>query len=99
MQLKQGDGRVPIRSDNPNMPYIMIPFPSRGEFDSLWGKRVAGGSKERYWSVLTKRAQGATLTDAGQEVGISGERVRQIEAKFISLIQHHWYTTRASKTD
>jgi hypothetical protein len=99
MQLKQGNGRVPIRSNNPDMPYIMVPFPNRGEFDALWGKRVSRDSKDRYWSVLNKRAEGATLIESGRRFGISRERARQIEAKFLRLMQRRWQTTHALKTD
>jgi hypothetical protein len=99
MQLKQGDGRVPIRSNNPDMPYVMVPFPNRGEFDALWGNRVKCESKERYWNVLNKRAEGETLIESGRRFSLSRERVRQIEAKFLRLMQHRWQTTRASKTD
>jgi DNA-directed RNA polymerase sigma subunit (sigma70/sigma32) len=80
MNLKQGNGKVPIATGDPESPYKLIPFPDRETFDR-WLHRAA--DKEKYWKVLTKRASGASLSECGSEYGITKERVRQIEAKFL----------------
>jgi hypothetical protein len=92
MNLLQGSGRVPIPSGQSDMPYLLIEFPTREVFDSLYSRRV---NKENNWLVLNRRAKGATLSDAGSPLGISRERVRQIEARFLRLYHLYWQRTHA----
>ncbi len=86
MNLKDAGGRVPIQTGDPNMPYRLVDFPSREDFDKLL-KKVAPDNREKYWAILKKRAEGGTLSEAGNLYGLSKERVRQMEAKFIRLLR------------
>jgi hypothetical protein len=86
MNLKQGGGRVPIPTNDKDHPYVLIDFPSRKEFDSLYGNRVTESGRERNWDVLTNRSKGATLLQAGAPYSLTRERVRQIEAKFMRIL-------------
>lgn len=99
MQLKQCGGRVPLRNTRGDIPYLLVDFPTRDEFDALWNKGVSAENRNRYWTMLTKRAEGATLTEAGRLCNISKERVRQIEAKFLRLMTQKYQALLASKTD
>jgi len=99
MQLKECGGRVPLRDTRADIPYVLVDFPTREEFNRLWGKGVSAESKSRYWTMLNKRAEGSTLIEAGQLCNVSKERVRQIEAKFLRLMTKQWQTLLASKTD
>jgi len=99
MQLKECGGRVPLRNTRDDIPYLLVDFPTQKEFNDLWGKRVSAENKRRYWILLNKRAEGSTLIAAGRLCGITRERVRQIEAKFLRLMTKRWQTSLASKTD
>lgn len=86
MNLKDAGGRVPLETGDPNMPYRIVDFPSREEFDTLL-RRINPDNRDKYWAILKKRADGATLSEAGQLYGLSKERVRQMEAKFLRLMR------------
>lgn len=85
MNLRQGEGKVPIYTGGAH-PYKLVPFPSKGEFDALY-TNLGQASKDKYWEILKARAAGAMLTEAGKPFGITKERVRQIEAKFLRLMR------------
>jgi hypothetical protein len=86
VNLKDAGGRVPIQTGDPNMPYRLVDFPPRDEFDKLL-KRVAPANRDKYWEILKKRASGSTLAQAGGLYNLTSERVRQMEAKFIRLLR------------
>jgi len=92
MNLLQGNGRVPIPSGRQDMPYLLIDFPSRKVFDALYSKRA---DVDKHWLILNRRAKGDTLSKAGSTFGLSRERVRQIEAKFLRLYHLYWQRTNA----
>jgi hypothetical protein len=87
ISLREGNGRVPILTGHPDSPVILVDFPSQAEFADLYGKRVSAESRERYYAMLIARSQGATLSDAGKLSGVTRERVRQVEAKFLRLMR------------
>lgn len=90
MNLKQGNGLVPIRVIGSNLPYLLVEFPEKGTFKSLYRASITDELIEKYWSILKARAGGATLQEAGFFHGLSRERVRQIEARFLrSLASRH----------
>jgi len=78
-------GRVPLPGTT-DSPVILVDFPSREDFIDLWGNRVTTESKSKYYEILSSRAAGKTLSEVGKPHGLSRERVRQIEAKFIRLL-------------
>jgi DNA-binding CsgD family transcriptional regulator len=84
MNLKEGRGRVPIRNTTQHeaTPYLLVDFPTRAEFDTLYYRHKSTDLKDRYWQMLNHRSQGYTLAECGKLFGISRERVRQIEARF-----------------
>lgn len=87
--LRLFGGLVPLPSTDPTHPVVLVDFPQRELFDSLWGNRVKGEQKDRYWEILRARAGGAPLSEAGKLADVSKERVRQIETKFLRLMQRH----------
>ena len=96
--LKLAGGRVPItnRSMNTNTPILLVAFPSRKVFDSLY-TRITKDQKDRYWVILNRRKDGSSLEDSGKPYALSRERVRQIEAKFCRLVgEHYWREVSAS---
>ena len=89
MNLKQGNGRVPVEVGG-ETPWLLVPFPTREEFNELYTPLVVEKSGNKYWSILTARSEGASLQDAGAPFNITRERVRQIEAKFQRLMLSKW---------
>jgi len=89
--LRLYGGRVPVATGHPDNPILLVDFPSREAFGALYGKRVKGENVERYWEMLRARAQGAPLTEAAKAHGITRERVRQIEAKFLRLMRQDYH--------
>jgi hypothetical protein len=79
------NGRVPVMTDNPDYPFVMFLFPSKKVFFSLYKPSVRPETLDRYWKILCRRVKGYTLAESGNPYGLTRERVRQIEAKFIRL--------------
>jgi len=91
MNLRDGAGRVPVRSEglvpDPDLtPWVLVPFPSRGEFDKMY-RLSAPDTRDKYWQLLIERGEGASLADLGRRWGMTRERVRQIEAKFMRRVE------------
>lgn len=82
-------GRVPLPSTSVDSPVRLVDFPKRQDFIDLWGNRVTNENKEKYYEILSSRAAGKTLSEVGRPYGLSRERVRQIEAKFIRLLHRY----------
>ena len=85
MNLKNCGGRVPS-ANHGDTPYLLVDFPTKEVFHSLYSGHVPLANQERYWDILQRRKAGATLVAAGKPHAVTRERVRQIEAKFISLM-------------
>jgi len=81
---------VAIKSNLVTHPYVLVDFPTRAQFNIMYGGRVKGESLDKYWKVVTARARGATLDEAGRPYELTRERVRQIEAKFILLVSKYY---------
>jgi hypothetical protein len=84
--LRTHNGRVPVGTNDPDHPIRLVDFPTQAEFNQLYGNRVTGESLGRYYAMLSARAAGATLTAVAHDYGITKERVRQIEAKFLRMM-------------
>lgn len=98
MNLRMYGGRVPIAGTDPNHPITLVDFPSREVFDSLYSQHVATDSRDRYWSVLTARRDGATLADAGSTIGVTRERARQIEVQFMRMLER-WHRQKETSSE
>lgn len=89
MNLKQGNGKVPIRVGG-ETPWLLVPFPTREEFNALYTPLVIQKSGNKYWEILTARSRGYTLEAAGAAFNVTRERVRQIETQFKYLMLDKW---------
>jgi hypothetical protein len=89
MNLKTSGGMVPLRTNDIERPWRLVPFPDKETFTAIFvrGKRGPGVDIEKYWAVLTKRATGATLPETAAQFGITKQRVRDMEAKFLRLAE------------
>lgn len=86
MNLKEGRGLVPIYTGRADAPYRLVEFPDRETFNELFHKSIMPVTLQKYWDILKYRTDGSTLADAGKAYGLSRERVRQIEAKFLRRV-------------
>ena len=93
MNLKHCGGRVPIFLGG-DAPYILVEFPDRERFDSLYSKHTRPGSRDRYWAILNLLRQGKSLAEAGGGYGITKEGVRLIEAKFLRLMRESYLKSK-----
>lgn len=93
MNLKHCGGKVPIFLGG-DTPIILVAFPDRERFDSLYSKHTRAGSRDRYWAILNLLRQGKSLTEAGGGYGITKEGVRKIEAKFLRLMRESYLKSK-----
>ena len=66
-------------------PYKLVNFPTKEVFDELM-RPSNQDLKDKYWNVLRMRADGHSLTDVGKLYGLTRERIRQIEARFLKKV-------------
>lgn len=88
MNLSQGNGKVPIEVGG-ETPYLLVDWPDRETFNSLWGSRTPQRNIETYHQMLTLRKDGAKLREVGAQFSVTRERVRAIEARFLRLMKEH----------
>jgi hypothetical protein len=85
--LRLYGGKVPVETGDAVHPVQLVEFPTFERFRELYGNQVKSDNLPRYFRMLTARANGATLTDAAKAEGVTKERARQIEAKFLRLMR------------
>lgn len=90
LNLKLYGGRVPIQTGDPVHPIRLVDFPSREEFEALYGKRVTGENLDRNYQILQARAQGSGLTEVGKTYHLTKERIRVIESRFLGLMRKQY---------
>jgi hypothetical protein len=90
MNLRMHNGRVPLRTTNPDSPVRLVDFPSKEVFQSLFGNRVTAANLERYYLIMQGRLSGLTLKQLGATNGLSVERIRQLEAKFLRVLAKYY---------
>lgn len=90
MNLRMHNGRVPLRTTNPDSPIRLVDFPSKEIFQSLFGNRVTAANLERYYLIMQGRLSGLTLKQLATTNGISVERIRQLEAKFLRVLAKYY---------
>jgi hypothetical protein len=99
MNLKNSNGKVPIRNRRADTPWILIDFPSFEVFQTLYEKSHTPASAAKIWEIVRSRAAGATLEDAVKPYGLTKERARQIEAKFLRRMTDYYWKTKDRLSD
>jgi len=84
MNLRMCNGKVPVFVGG-DSPYKLVNFPTKEVFDELM-RPSNQDLKDKYWDVLRMRADGHSLTDVGKLYGLTRERIRQIEARFLKKV-------------
>lgn len=88
MNLRLSEGKVPIRGKG-ETPFLLIAFPSKEEFQKIYQGHTY--NIEMYWDIVNRLSIGMTMVEAGKPYALTRERVRQIEAKFITLMgKEYW---------
>jgi len=95
VNLRDGKGKVPVYVGG-DSPYILVAFPDKETFFQIFKRTHYPGSKEKFWEVLTKRAAGATLAEAGKPY-MTKEGVLKIEARFLRLFREAYVEKLSSK--
>lgn len=95
MNLRQAKGKVPIRGRG-ETPFLLVDFPTKEEFTKLY-RKLHGDNLEKYWCVVNMLKDGATMQEAGKPYALTRERVRQIEAKFKTLVYYkYWHDVESN---
>ena len=88
MNLRLSEGKVPIRGKG-ETPFLLIDFPSKEEFQKIYQGHTY--NTEMYWDIVNRLSSGMTMVEAGKPYALTRERVRQIEARFITLMgKEYW---------
>ena len=103
MNLRDARGKVPIRTTtDPSSPYTLIPFPDREAFFAAYKKdhlHTVDESIEKYFQMAKLRSDGATLAEIANTFGLTKERARQVEAKFVRVMSESWRSETSSTID
>lgn len=84
MNLRIAKGKVPVDMGNQ---YIFLDFPTLDDFCQLYDNYTRPDKRVLYWEMMKERVNGKTLKEVSQLFGVSRERVRAVEAKFIRLLR------------
>jgi hypothetical protein len=84
MNLKDCNGKVPVFVGGA-APYKVVDFPTRREF-ALMYKRSNFAMQDKIWNILKMRSAGHIYRDVAERYGLTPERIRQIEAKFLRRV-------------
>jgi DNA-directed RNA polymerase sigma subunit (sigma70/sigma32) len=84
VNLSKCGGMVPVYVGGES-PYKLVPFPTREQFDVMY-KSNSVVLRDKYWAILKKRAEGHTLQFIGNELVLTKQRIRAIEARFLRKV-------------
>jgi hypothetical protein len=86
--LKDYQGRVPLLTVRADRPLMLVDFPSKEEFFSLYvGLQITEENIQRYYLMMVARSVGETFKYAGRLVGVSKSRASQVESRFLRLMR------------
>ena len=96
MNLRLTNGRIPIYIGG-NQPIILVDPPDRELLDRLMGNRIPPARKDIYWQALQARLGGKTMQEVASQLGVTRERVRQMEGKMLRRLSDHWLPILSSE--
>ena len=89
INLRLCGGKVPLRNTGNVDVIILVDFPTKEVFSSLYRKGYSQESIDKHYEVLKMRIGGHTLRECGKIHGVTPQRIRQIEAKFLRKMQEY----------
>ena len=90
--------KIAIPTNDPLHPIQFIDWPDRAQLNDMYSVRTKPERLDVYWDIVNRRRHGETLEAIGRVHGISRERVRQVEWKFIrKCARFYQHTMMASK--
>ena len=87
--LRLYGGKVPLRNTGNVALFILVDFPTKEVFSVIYKKHYRQEYIDKHYSILQMRIAGNSLTDCGKAFGVSKQRVKQIEAKFLRKMQEY----------
>jgi DNA-directed RNA polymerase sigma subunit (sigma70/sigma32) len=84
INIRLCNGKVPVYVGG-DSPYKLVDFPPKEVFNEIM-KPSNQSLKDKYWGILQMRASGHSLTEVAVMYGLSKERIRQIEARFLARL-------------
>jgi len=94
--LRLFNGKIPIQNSGNVDVIILVDFPTKEVFHSLYKNKgyYSDESIEKHYAIVKMRADGNTLADCAKAFGLTRERIRQIEAKFLRKMREYMSSLR-----
>lgn len=87
--LRLYGGKVPVRNSENIDVIILVDFPTKEVFSEMYQKYHRQPAIDKHYSILQMRIAGHSLTECGKAFGLTKERIRQVEAKFLRKMQEY----------
>lgn len=89
INLRLCGGKVPIRNTGNVDVIILVDFPTKEVFSSIYAKGYKQPAIDKIYDILKMRTAGSTYAVCGKAFGVTPQRIRQIEAKFLRKMQEY----------
>ena len=89
INLRLCGGKVPVRNTGNVDIIILVDFPTKEVFSEMYKKYHKQPAIDKHYDILQMRIAGHTYLECGEAFGVSRQRVREIEAKFLRKMQQY----------
>jgi hypothetical protein len=94
MDWRKTNGKIPIYKIGSRIQIDLVEMPNKQYFDSLFGPQCWPYSVGRKWMAISYRSEGLTLEEVSEIMGLSSQRIRQIEDNFQRRLQHRYHVEK-----
>jgi hypothetical protein len=91
MDWRRTGGKIPIYKLGSKIQIDLVGMPNKQYFDTLFGPQCRPHSVGRKWVAISYRSEGLTLEEVSEIMGLSSQRIRQIEDNFQRRLQHRYH--------